>query len=109
MEIKGNKSTISELAEQRNKQGGHIPREGVWKIVEVGNSFKVSLKRMERDAREKADELVKNMGGAQYGRHFLDKVGAAFWVIRTGQTNHCRSRLYATTCAKKRRRQRKCD
>ena len=78
VEINGNKSTISELAEQRNKQGVTYQGKGVYKIVEVGNTFKVSLKRMERDAREKADDLVKNMGGAQYADISLDKVGAAY-------------------------------
>ena len=69
----GNKSVGQQLNEQRDKQGSYYNGNGEYLIVEIGNSFRTNVDKMEKDALEKAKEIATSKGAYSYKKINSDK------------------------------------
>ena len=74
----GNKSAFQQLNEQRDKQGSYYNGNGEYIIVEIGNTFKTNVDKMEKDALEKAKQIAISKGAYSYKKIFADKTKASF-------------------------------
>ena len=65
--------TISHTQQQRQKQGTYYQGNGEYLIVEIGNSFRTNVDKMENDALSKAWELKNSKGAYSYKKIISDK------------------------------------
>ena len=65
--------TLSHTQNQRQKQGTYYQGNGEYLIIEIGNSFRTNVDKMEKDALLKAEEIKNSKGATSFKKIISDK------------------------------------
>ena len=72
-----NSGVIGVLNGQRDKQGTYYQGNGEYVIVQVGNTFRTNVDKMERDALVIAEEITQLKGASSYRKTSAEKTKAS--------------------------------